>query len=177
MATATATLTSQPWQNAVAITAAPTTPAAVDYANPASVAAAYIATRFTYDAADAADSPDAPDVAGYAASQSAPALSTPTFAAANTPSAAAIAQVQHAQERCSVQISNSSPSAEAPQSATTAYVSVAFTTTCTYAGAGSGHGQTHLWNLRLFSNVASGQPQHWLVDGVVSTDSTDSSDN
>ena len=132
----------------------PAAPAGVDYANPLAVAAGYVSTRLTYRF---------DDLPAYRAALTAPAFTTPAFAARSEPSGAALAQVQTAQETSTVQVGAAELEGEAPNTPTTRYVSVPCTTTTTYRG-GGGTAPAR-WTLRLLQAPAG----QWRVDGVLST--------
>ena len=130
----------------------------VDYADPLAVATAYVTARFSYQAADAA---------GYVAALTAPQLSTADFTARSVPTADQVAQAQSARDTSAVQVTSTAPSLEAPNDATTQYVTVAFTTTATYTGApDGGQREDHVWSLRLTS-----AGEAWLVDAITVGDS------
>jgi len=133
-----------------------TAAAAVDYRDPLAVARAYVSLRWTYRWTDPA---------GYATALSAPQLSTAAFAARSTPDAAALAQLSTAQETSRATVLSAGYSREAPNTATTGYVTTQFAVTATYRGAGSGRTEHHIWSLRL-ADTAGG----WRVDGVVVAD-------
>ncbi len=126
----------------------------VDYADPLAVAVSYVATRLTYRY---------DDPAGYREDLTAPAFTTPAFAARSQPSAAALTRLAAAQEASSVVVGAAELESEAPNSETTKYVAVASTTTTSYRGGGGT--QPANWTLRL-TRAPEGQ---WRVDGVLST--------
>lgn len=128
--------------------------AGVDYANPLAVAAGYLRQRLTYRF----DNP-----AGYRSAVTAPAFTTPAFAARSEPDSAALTRLETAQETSTVEVGDAELAHEAPHTATTAYVEVACTTTVTYRGGGGTTAAT--WTLRLVQ-APVGQ---WRVDGVLST--------
>lgn len=130
-------------------------PPVIDQADPLAVAQAYVTARLTYRF-------DAP--AGYTAALTAPAFTTPAFAARSTPSAAALARLATAQETSAVQVVGAELEGEAPNSDTTRYVAVICTVTTAYRGGGST--APAAWTLRLLQ----APPGQWRVDGVLSTD-------
>lgn len=132
----------------------PASAAGVDYADPLGVAVRYVTRRLTYRY---------DDLAGYRAALTAPAFTTPTFAARSEPNGAALARVQTAQETSGVRVGAAEVEGEAPNTATTQFVSVACTTTTTYRGGGGTALAT--WTLRL----VQAPPGQWRVDGVLST--------
>ncbi len=119
------------------------------------VARAYLGTRLTYRY---------DDPAGYRQAVTAPAFTTPAFAARSRPSAAALARLATAQETSAVQVGAAELADEAPHSATTRYVVVHCTTTTTYRGGGGTTAAA--WTVRL----VHAPPGQWRVDGVLSTD-------
>ncbi len=128
--------------------------AAVDYANPSAVAAAYLKTRLTYRF---------DDPAGYTPAVTAAAYTTPAFAQRSAPTAADASRIELAQQTSTVEIGKAGVSGEAPATPSTSYITVACTVTTTYRG---GSDTTPAdWTLRLV--LADGQ---WRVDGVLSTD-------
>lgn len=130
--------------------------APVDYADPLAVARGYVAARLTYRF---------DDPAGYSAALTATAYTTAAFAARSQPDPTDLARLQTAQETSAVQVGVPALQDDAPDTASTCYVSVAFTVTSTYRGPGSGTPQPGVWTLRL---VALTQGT-WRVDGVPST--------
>jgi hypothetical protein len=118
------------------------------------VARAYLAIRLTYRYDDRA---------GYRQAVTAPAVTTPAFAARSEPSATALTQLATAQETSTAQVGAAELADEAPHSATTRYVVVHSTTTTTYRGGGGTTAAA--WTVRLVQ-APSGQ---WRVDGVLST--------
>lgn len=124
---------------------------------PLAVAPAYVATRHTYRY---------DDLAGYAAAVTAHACTTNAFAARSKPTDDELRRLQTAQEVSSVRVGAVELEAEAPNTATTRFVSVAFTATVSFRGAEYGRPSSHVWTLRL---VQAGGRQ-WRVDAVLSTD-------
>lgn len=126
-----------------------------DYADPLAVAAGYVATRLTYRY---------DDPAGYHRALTAPAFTTPAFAARSEPSAAALARLATAQEAAAVQVGAAELASEAPNSDTARYVVVTCTVTTSYRGGGGA--ELAAWTVRLVPAPAG----QWRVDGVLSTD-------
>jgi hypothetical protein len=130
--------------------------ASVVLQDPLGVARGYVSVRNTYRYND---------VAGYSAALTATGWTTTGFAARSRPDAAALARVRMAQEVSTVKVVAVRMDGEAPNTATTRYVQVSFTSTLTYRGDGSGRPQRQVWTLRLVQ-----QPHgRWLVDGVPGT--------
>ena len=127
----------------------------LNYTDPLAVAKAYVARRLTYRF---------DDPAGYTAALTAPALTTPGFAARSKPSASALARLTTAQETSTVQVGDAELEGEAPNSASTQYVVVAAAVTTAYRGGGATAPAE--WTLRLLQ----APPGQWRVDGVLSTD-------
>jgi len=124
--------------------------------DPLGVARGYVTARNTYRY---------DDVAGYSAALTATGRTTTGFAARSRPDAAALARVRMAQEASTVKVLTVRMDGEAPNTATTRYVQVSFTSTLTYRGDGSGRPQRQVWTLRLVQ-----QPHgRWHVDGVPGT--------
>jgi len=124
--------------------------------DPLGVARGYVTVRNTYRY---------DNVAGYSAALTATGWTTTRFAARSRPDAAALARVRMAQEVSVVKVLTVRMDGEAPNTATTRYVQVSFTSTLTYRGDGSGRAQRQVWTLRLIQ-----QPHgRWLVDGVPGT--------
>jgi len=133
-----------------------TAASAVNHADPIAVAHAYVMVRLTYRFDDAA---------GYARAVTAPAYTTAAFAARSRVDAQAGARLRAAQEVSTVQVVAVQADGEAPNTASTRYVEVSFTSTLTYSGDGSGRPQRQAWTLRLVQ-----QPKgQWRVDGVPGT--------
>lgn len=124
--------------------------------DPLVVASDYVTVRNTYRY----DEP-----AGYAVALTAPAYTTAAFAARSRPSAAELARVRTAQEVSTVRVLTAQVDGEAPNTATSRYVDVAFLNTQAYRGDGSGRPQQELWTLRLLRDHAG----RWRVDGVPGT--------
>lgn len=129
-------------------------PAGVDYANPLAIAAGYVSTRLTYRF---------DDLPAYRVALTAPAFTTPAFAARSQPSSPALAQLQTVQETSAVRVGAPALADEAPHTLTTQYVTVPCTTTTTYRGGGGT--APAAWTLRLLQ----APPGQWRVDGVLST--------
>ncbi len=125
----------------------------VDYRDPLAVARAYVATRNTYRY---------DDTAGYRAALTAPALTTPAFAARSAPTAVALARLRTAQETSAVRVRGVNLADEAPNSRSARYVVVTCTTTTTYRRGSSTRPAS--WTVRL----VRARPKHWRVDGVLS---------
>ena len=105
------------------------------------------------------------DPAGYARAVTAAAFSTEAFAARSHPDASALDRLRTAQESSTVRVGAAQVDGEAPNSATVRYVNVAFVSTVTYRGDGSGRPRAEVWDLRLVWTRAG----RWRVDGVPST--------
>lgn len=103
--------------------------------------------------------------ATYEAAASALGLATPALAARSRPSATALEQMRTAGQASSVRVTAAGYDPEAASGPWTAYVSVVFTATVSYRGAGSGRPARHVWELRL--TRAGGR---WLVDAVLGAD-------
>lgn len=130
--------------------------AAVVLQDPLGVARGYVTARNTYRY---------DDVAGYSAALTVPGYATAAFAARSRPDAAALTRVRTAREVSTVKVLTVQVDGEAPNTATTRYVQVSFTSTLTYRGDGSGRPQRQVWTLRLVQ-----QPHgRWLVDGIPGT--------
>ena len=129
-------------------------PALLDLADPLVVAAGYLRQRLTYRF---------DDLAGYRAALTAPAFTTPTFAARSEPNGPALDRLKTAEETSTVQVGAAELAHEAPHTATTTYVDVACTTNGTYRGGGASTAAT--WTLRLVQQPVG----QWRVDGVLST--------
>jgi hypothetical protein len=127
----------------------------VDYADPLAVAVGYVTKRLTYRY---------DDPVYYVNALTAPAFTTPAFAARSRPSEAALTRLAAAQEASSVVVDVTELESEAPNSETTRYVAVASTTTTSYRGGGGT--QPAVWTLRLVQAPAG----QWRVDGVLSTE-------
>lgn len=126
-------------------------------ATPLATARAYVSVRWTYRY---------DDPVGYTAAVTAPALTTAEFAARSRPDAAALQQLRLAREVSTVRVGSAVAAAEAPSTAVTRYVDVAFTGTASYRGASSDTPVAHVWTLRLVRDPTG----RWRVDAVVSTD-------
>lgn len=127
---------------------------AVNYADPLTVAVGYLDTRLSYRY---------DDPAGYRQAVTAPAFTTPAFAARSQPTAVALSRLATAQEISAVQVGAAELADEAPHSATTRYVVVHCTTTTAYRGGGGTAAEA--WTVRLLQ----APPGQWRVDGVLST--------
>lgn len=136
-------------------TLAPSEPAPV-LGDPSGVARTYVQQRLTYRY---------DDPAGYQAALTAPAVTTPEFAARSQPTEQDLGRLRTAQEVSTVDVGAVTPAEEAPSTATTQYLDVAATQTLTYLGAGSGAPQAGVWTLRLMLDPAG----TWRVDAVMST--------
>lgn len=129
---------------------------AVNHADPIAVAHAYIMVRLTYRF---------DDPAGYAWAVTAPAYTTPAFAARSRVDAQAVARLRAAQEVSTVKVLAGRVDGEAPNTASNRYIAVSFTSTSTYHGDGSGRPQRQVWTLRLVQQSQG----RWRVDGVPGT--------
>ena len=120
------------------------------------VARGYVRTRLTYRHGNPA---------GLSTAATAPGYSTRALAARTQLAPAALDRLRAAQETSRVSRLAARPADEAPHTASTRYVDVAFAHTVTYRGSGPATSRPAAWTLRLVADRRG----RWLVDAVLST--------
>lgn len=128
-------------------------PAPAGATSAVAAARGYVRTVWTYTPAT------------YAQAAGGAGWTTPALASRTRPSRAEAGQVLTADQHSAVVVTAAGLDAEAPNGPTTASVSVAFTATVTYRGAGSGQPVAHVWEVRV---VRTGG--RWLADAVLAAD-------